>query len=71
MKIISQLFAPGLEYIKWKGDFYILIDMRCKQDGINLSIDNRQVGEREKIVMGLDILLSRVPIYDPFQLAKM
>ena len=26
--------------------------MRCKQDGINLSIDNRQVGEREKIVMG-------------------
>ena len=43
-----------------RGFLYILIDMRCKQDGINLSIDNRQVGEREKIVMGLS-----VPIYDP------
>ena len=30
-----------------RGFLYILIDMRCKQDGINLSIDNRQVGERE------------------------
>ena len=31
-----------------RGFLYILIDMRCKQDGINLSIDNRQVGERER-----------------------